>query len=155
MANVARQAVAAAGPAISQGVVSTEESVGFILPALIRLVLERISIQKPAFGHPIKIATIHLQWNRKAKMMPAAKFFAGSLIIRSVEAAAPAITTRIYSNDPRAKTCGEALAAAGGDGIRNCSTGVRTGAEPGPARRDQIAVPLRLHRALLQHPAGW
>jgi hypothetical protein len=33
------------------------------------------SIQNPAWRHPIKIATIRLQWNPKAKMMRAVRIF--------------------------------------------------------------------------------
>jgi hypothetical protein len=34
---------------------------------------KRLLSQKAAVRHPIKIATIRLQWNRKPKMMPPAK----------------------------------------------------------------------------------
>jgi hypothetical protein len=36
-------------------------------------VLDKAFSQKAAVRHPMKIATIRLQWNRKPKMMPLAK----------------------------------------------------------------------------------
>jgi hypothetical protein len=37
------------------------------------LVVEKAFSQKAAVRHPMKVATIRLQWNRKPKMMPLAK----------------------------------------------------------------------------------
>jgi hypothetical protein len=37
--------------------------------ALADFVLKKALTEKPAFRHPIKLATIRLQWNRKPKMM--------------------------------------------------------------------------------------
>jgi hypothetical protein len=47
-------------------------------------------VQKPALRHPIKIATIRLQWNQKAKMMQAVRIFTAGEFpdFTSVEAAA-------------------------------------------------------------------
>src|SRR5437764_1497658 len=103
-----------------------------------------------AFGHPIKVATIHLQGNPKPKMMPRAIFLRQVVHdFTCVEAPAPATTKRIYSNDQHVDTCGNAWGVVDGSDIRKRSTGTFASPEPGPARRDQIAMPLGLHSALL------
>jgi hypothetical protein len=58
------------------------ERVSFIFRAPIGVVWQRPSTQSPAFRHPIKVATIPLQWNPKPKMISRAEsYFAGSLMI--------------------------------------------------------------------------
>jgi hypothetical protein len=76
MAKTARHAIAPLCLKVSYGLLHASERSDFILRASIRFVLfcKGRSIQIVAFGHPIKIATIHLQGNRKPKMMPRAKF---------------------------------------------------------------------------------
>jgi hypothetical protein len=74
MAKSARHAMAPLRLKASCGLLHASERSDFILRASVRFVLfcNRRSIQIVAFDHPIKIATIHLQGNRKPKMMPRA-----------------------------------------------------------------------------------
>ncbi|MGE9007992.1 hypothetical protein ACO2JO_05390 [Leptospira interrogans] len=76
MAKTARHAMAPLCLKVSCGLLHASERLDFILRASIRFVFSAMarSIQIMAFDHPIKIATIHLQGNRKPKMMPRAKF---------------------------------------------------------------------------------
>ena len=102
----------------------------------------------------MKIATIRLQWNPKAKMMRAVRILTANFLT-AVEAAASCDDKRIYSNDQHVEACDEACAVAfGRRDTRNRSTRVGAGAEPGATRRHQIPVPLRLYGALLQRAAG-
>ena len=100
----------------------------------------------------MKIATIHLQRNRKAKMMQVEFFSSGRFKISiSLKRRLPP-TTKGSIQMINTLTWAKFGTATGGRDIRNCSA--CPSAKPGAARRDQISVPLRLHGALLQHPAG-
>jgi hypothetical protein len=73
MAKDPRQAAAARRLAAPRDLLQAGERAGFI-PCPNPFVSKKDFNRKQGFGYPIKIATIHLQWNLKAKMMPPAKF---------------------------------------------------------------------------------
>ena len=101
----------------------------------------------------MKIATIRLQRNRKAKMMQP-DFSKGAFETHFGWSGGLRHDKRIYSNDQDIDAHENARAAASGRNMPNDST--RIGARPyrGAARRGQITVPQRLHRALLERTAG-
>jgi hypothetical protein len=106
IAKIARHAAAPLLLTAPCGLRRAGERIGFIsVPQ--SLVFEKALYAKNSVRrHPIKIATIHLQGNRKPKMMPRAKFIRRLVQdFTSVEAAAPATTKRIYSNDQHVDTC--------------------------------------------------
>jgi len=70
-----RQAFAARCLAAPWDLLHAGERVGFISVPQYIFFWKRLFIQQTAFGYPMKIATIRLQWNSKAKMMPPAKIF--------------------------------------------------------------------------------
>src|SRR4030095_14514741 len=75
--------------------------------------------------------------------------------ITAVEAAASCDDKRIYSNDQHVESCEQTCAVAfGRRHNRNRSASFCASSEPGATRRDQIPVPLRLYRALLQRAPG-
>jgi hypothetical protein len=88
----------------------------------------------------MKIATIRLQRNRKAKMMEPDFFLKAHSKFHLVEAAASGDDRRIYSNDQHVDAREKAWAVTGGHDIRNCSTRVGASAEPSATRRHQIPV---------------
>src|SRR4051812_49609773 len=61
---------------------------------------------------------------------------------------------RIYSNDQHVETHGEGLGIVHGGRLCKRRTGTFASANRRATRGDQIPMPLRLHRALLQRPAG-
>jgi hypothetical protein len=71
-AKATRQSAALFCLAALFGLKRAGEREAFIFRAPIRFfVLQKAFTEKPAFRHPIKIATIRLQWNPKPKMMRA------------------------------------------------------------------------------------
>ena len=102
----------------------------------------------------MKIATIRLQWNRKAKMMRAVKFFQHFEILLRLKRRLPATTKgfiQMINTLKRAAKLAPWLAVAA---IFATAAPACASAEPGATRRHQIPVPLRLYGALLQRAAG-
>ncbi|WP_245310283.1 hypothetical protein [Bradyrhizobium jicamae] len=75
IAKTARQAIAPFCAAVPYDLERAGERAAFIFSAPIGSVSGKGIIQKSAFRYPMKIATIRLQRNRKAKMMQADFFF--------------------------------------------------------------------------------
>jgi hypothetical protein len=89
-AKATRQTVAPFCPAALYDLKRAGERKAFIFSCPDTFFLQKAFNQKSAFRHPIKIATIRLQWNRKPKMMrPVSNLYCSHILnFSSVEAAA-------------------------------------------------------------------
>jgi hypothetical protein len=74
-ANAARRIGAPPCPMVRCGQERAGERMGFIFSCLNWFVQKIVYSEKVVQRHPMKIATIRLQWNPKAKMMRAVRIF--------------------------------------------------------------------------------
>ena len=131
------------------------ECKAFIFRAPIRFFLQKAFNSKTRLSPSHRIATILLQWNRKPKMMrPVSNLYSVTFVFqfdrqRRLRSDGEQGFPKMINTLKRAAKLAPLLAAGA---FRNRS--VCPGAEPGPARRHQVAMPRRLHGALRQRAAG-